>query len=82
MYICKTCEPVSVKCHNINVQFFGCFKTIAGLIYNLSIELNSYAQHLDKYCKLPLDMQRPRVSNELRKQRYATCKGRKSIMDM
>ena len=26
-YICKVCEPV--KCHSFNVQFFGCFETIA-----------------------------------------------------
>ena len=33
-----------------------------------------------KYCKLPLDMQRPIVSNELHKGRCATCKGRMSVM--
>ena len=46
--------------------------------FNLSIEINLYAQHLDKYYKLPLNMQRPIMSNELRKRRYATCKLRKS----
>ena len=33
-----------------------------------------------KYCKLPLRMQRPKMNNELSKGRYATCKGRMSVM--
>ena len=33
-----------------------------------------------KYCKLPLDMQRPTVNNELNKGRCVTCKGRLSVI--
>ena len=35
---------------------------------------------LEKYFKLPLNMQRPTVINELSKERCATCKGRTSVM--
>ena len=33
-----------------------------------------------QYCKLPLGMQRPIVTNELSKGRCATCKGRMSVI--
>ena len=35
---------------------------------------------VEKYCKLPLGMERPKMNNELSKGRCATCKGRMSVM--
>ena len=35
---------------------------------------------VEKYCKLPLGMQIPKMNNKLSKGRSATCKGRMSVM--
>ena len=51
-------------CCSINVQFFGCFETIA----NQWMAFELLRKILGKYCKLSLGMQKPIVNNELSKE--------------
>ena len=62
---------------SLETQLFGCFELKLQLGDSIEIPIT----HLKcASYKLPLNMQRPVVTNELRKERYATYKGRKSVI--